>query len=153
MSRPTVVAIGEILWDLLPGGKQLGGAPANFAFHAGQLGADAVSVSAVGDDADGREILARLHALGLTTDYIAVDPGHPTGTVTVSLDAAGVPSYTIHEGVAWDFVPETPGLLELAARADCVCFGSLAQRSPATRATIRSALAATRPDCVRVFDV
>ncbi|HSI32235.1 MAG TPA: carbohydrate kinase, partial [Tepidisphaeraceae bacterium] len=153
MSRPTVLALGEILWDLLPSGKQPGGAPANFAFHAGQLGADAVTVSAVGDDADGREILERLRALGLRTDLIAVDPHHPTGTVTVALDAAGVPSYTIHEGVAWDFVPETPALLELVARADCVCFGSLAQRSPATRATIRSALAATRPGCLRVFDI
>src|SRR5687767_8854055 len=96
---PLVLALGEVLWDLLPSGKQLGGAPANFAYHAAQLGADARIVSAVGDDDLGREILDRQRALALDTPLIHVDPGHPTGTVTVSLNA-GQPTYTIHENVA-----------------------------------------------------
>src|SRR6188508_865658 len=94
--RPLILALGEILWDLLPSGRQLGGAPANFAYHAAQLGADARIVSAVGDDELGREVLARQQALGLDTSLIAVDPAHPTGTVTVSLEA-GQPTYAIHE--------------------------------------------------------
>lgn len=152
-TQPLILAVGEILWDLLPAGKQLGGAPTNFAYHAAQLGARAVIVSAIGDDALGREVLDRVRALGLDTAHIATDPAHPTGTVTVSLDPAGQPSYTIHENVAWDFVPHTPALQELAAQADAVCFGTLAQRSPATRQTIRAVLAATRRDCLRILDI
>src|SRR4051794_14674604 len=137
--RPVILALGEVLWDLLPGGRQLGGAPANFAYHAAQLGADARIVSAVGDDELGREVLSRQRALGLDTSLIAIDPLHPTGTVTVSLEA-GQPTYTIHEGVAWDFIPTMPQTLEMAARADCVCYGTLAQRSDASRRTIQAVL-------------
>ncbi len=150
---PLILALGEILWDLLPDGKQLGGAPGNFAFHAAQLGARSLTISAVGDDALGREILGRLASLHLATEFINVDPYHPTGTVTVSLDSAGHPSYAIHENTAWDFIPTTPGLLEIAAKADCVCFGTLAQRSPTSRQTIHAALARTRPDCLRILDI
>jgi fructokinase len=151
--RPVILALGEILWDLLPSGKQLGGAPANFAYHAARLGADARVVSAVGDDALGREILARLRAQNLDTSLIRTDAVHPTGTVTVALDAAGRPSYTIHEGVAWDFLEATPTVLDLASRAACVCFGTLAQRGPTSRSAIGAILAATPPAALRILDI
>jgi fructokinase len=150
---PFVVGIGEILWDILPDGRQLGGAPANFAFHARALRAASVIVSAVGDDRPGREILAELGTRGLDPSGIATVSSAPTGTVTVTLDAGGIPHYTIHEGVAWDVIPWTAGLGDIAARADAVCFGTLAQRSPVSRATIGSFLDATRPDCLRVLDL
>ena len=149
----TVVGLGEILWDMLPDGKQLGGAPANFAYHAHVLGADSFVASCVGNDPLGREILERVEALGLDTGYIATDDAHPTGTVDVEVDADGKPRYVIHEDVAWDFIPAGDALLELAARADAVCFGSLCQRSKTSRETIRRFLRATRPDCLRVFDI
>jgi fructokinase len=150
--RPVILALGEVLWDLLPGGRQLGGAPANFAYHAAQLGADARIVSAVGDDELGREVLTRQRTLGLDTSLITVDPSHPTGTVTVSLEA-GQPTYTIHEGVAWDFIPTMPQTLEMAARADCVCYGTLAQRNDASRRTIQAVLGRARAGAVRVYDI
>ena len=152
-SQLTVVGLGEILWDLLPDGKQLGGAPANFAYHAKALGARGVVVSCVGDDDLGREIIDRLRELGLGTEHIAVDQRHPTGTVSVALDAAGKPRYTIHENVAWDFIPSSPALMKLAARTGAVCYGSLCQRSELSRETVRTFLQATRPDCLRVFDI
>ena len=150
---PLVVGIGELLWDLLPDGRQMGGAPANFAFHARALGTSSVIISAVGDDRSGREILAELERRGLDRGGIAIVNDAPTGTVTVGLDAGGIPQYTIHEGVAWDVIPWTADLRDLAARADAVCFGTLAQRSPVTRATVGAFLDATRPDCLRVFDL
>jgi len=150
---PIVVGLGEILWDLLPDGKQLGGAPANFAWHAQCLGAAGAVVSAVGDDELGREILTRLGAMHLDRSHVAVDAGHPTGTVTVTLDAGGKPHYTINEQVAWDYIPATDAVLALAGRADAVCFGSLAQRASASRRTIRAFLAAVRPGCIRLFDI
>jgi len=150
---PLVVGIGEILWDLLPDSRQMGGAPANFAVHARALGASGVIVSAVGDDRPGREILEELGRRGLDRSGIAVVSGVPTGTVTVALDAGGIPRYTIHEGVAWDVIPWTAGIAGLAARADAVCFGSLAQRSPVSRAAIGAFLDATGPDCLRVLDL
>ena len=148
-----IVGLGEILWDLLPGGKQLGGAPANFAYHAMALGAESHPVSAVGDDGPGAEILARLGDAGLDTRTVAVLPGRPTGTVTVKLDAGGIPDFTIHEGVAWDHIPFSPGLKNLAAETDAVCFGTLAQRSDTSRTTIRRFLECTQPDCLRICDV
>jgi len=150
---PLVIGIGELLWDLLPDGRQMGGAPANFAFHARTLGASSAIVSAVGDDRSGRDILEELGRRKLERGGIAVVSGAPTGTVTVVLDAGGIPRYTIHEGVAWDVIPWSAGLGELAAHADAVCFGSLAQRSPVSRATIGAFLDATRPDCLRVLDL
>jgi len=151
--KPLVVGIGEILWDVLPSGRQLGGAPANFAWHAGALGARGLPVSCVGDDDDGREIIRRLRAMGMCCDYIFVDKAHPTGTVDVALDSSGVPTFVIHQNVAWDFIPFTDSLEQLAARAEAICFGSLAQRSPASRNTIRRFLEASRRQCVRVFDI
>jgi len=149
----TLVGLGEILWDLLPEGKQLGGAPANFAYHAQALGGKGVVVSCIGDDELGREITGILTNLGLEQRYIAFDKDHPTGTVTVELDDKGVPNFTIHTNVAWDFIPSSPDLLELASRADAVCFGSLCQRNEVSRKTVREFLQATAPDCLRVFDI
>lgn len=151
--RPLVIGIGEVLWDLLPAGKQLGGAPANFAYHAHALGAEALVVSRVGDDALGREILDRLRGLGLRTDGISTDPSAPTGTVSVALDAHGTPTFTIHENVAWDLLQAGENILEEASRADAVCFGTLAQRNPTARAAIRAVLRAAPPAALRVFDI
>lgn len=140
---PRVVALGEVLWDLLPSGPVLGGAPANFSCHARALGAETTLVSRVGADARGREILARLPG-----DAIQVDSQRPTGTVSVALEA-GQPHYTIHENVAWDAIEPD----ERVRTADAVCFGSLAQRAAKSRESIRQMVAATRADAWRVFDV
>ena len=148
-----VVGLGELLWDMLPDGKQLGGAPTNFAYHSQVLGVESVPVSCVGEDELGREILDSLTNLGLSTDYISIDADHPTGTVTIALDGEGKPEYTIHEDVAWDFIPSDPSLMELAAKADAVCFGSLSQRSKTSRETVRQFLDATHAGCIRVYDI
>jgi len=152
-SKHSIVGLGEILWDMLPGGKELGGAPANFAYHAQALGASACVVSCVGSDPLGDEILALLDEVDLDRHSLAVDPARPTGTVSVSLDAKGVPTYVIHTDVAWDFIPWSDSLADLAASASAVCFGSLCQRSPVSRRTIRTFLKNTSPDSLRVFDV
>lgn len=149
----TVVGIGELLWDLLPEGKQLGGAPANFAYHAAALGASGLLVSCVGADDLGAQALSLLEEHGLPGDYVSIDNKHATGTVSISLDDAGIPQYTIHENVAWDFVPETSALIDLAQKADAICFGSLAQRSPMTCKTIGHFLDGARPDCLKVYDI
>ncbi len=148
-----IVGLGELLWDLLPEGKKPGGAPANFAYHARALGDEGLPVSRIGADPLGQELRARLAALGLPAEHVQVDPRRPTGTVHVALDSRGVPTYTITPEVAWDYLAWDRGLEALATRADAVCFGSLAQRGPVSRATIRAFLAATRPGCLGVFDV
>jgi len=148
-----IVGIGEVLWDLLPSGRQLGGAPANFAYHARALGADARLVSRVGKDDWGREALDRLTKLGVPTDCIELDAALPTGTVTVEVSGDGQPQYQIHENVAWDAIRgESAGRLAVAA-ADAVCFGSLAQRSEPSRSTIRSLVAAAPASALRIFDI
>ncbi len=153
-SQPRAIGLGEILWDLLPTGKQLGGAPANFAYHAQALGCHASVVSAVGgNDNLGREILDRLRALHLDTTYIQLDDQHPTGTVSVALDAAGIPSYIIHSDVAWDFIRDSDELHDLAQRADVICFGSLAQRSLISRQTIQTFLKNSRQETLRMLDI
>jgi len=149
----TVIGLGEVLWDMLHDGKQFGGAPANFACHARAMGADAHIVSAVGGDELGREILDTLDRLRLGREFVAVISDHPTGTVSVELDERGHPDYTIHEGVAWDFIPSMPGLEDLARRSDAVAFGSPAQRSATSRGTIQQFLEAAADDCLRVFDI
>jgi fructokinase len=148
-----VVGIGEVLWDLLPAGRQLGGAPANFAYHARALGADARLVTRIGEDALGREVLERFRALGLPTDTVAVDAGAPTGTVSVELGPGGQPRFTIHENVAWDRITADGAALAAAGAADAVCFGSLAQRAAPARHAIRTLVAATRPGALRIFDI
>jgi fructokinase len=151
--RYKVVGLGEILWDMLPDGKQLGGAPANFAYISTLLGDEGIVASRVGSESLGNEALRQLAALGVTTWFVQSDTGHPTGTVQVDVDHAGQPKFEIAEGVAWDFLEWTPHWQELAAQVDAICFGSLAQRALASRATIRQFLGAARKEAVRVFDV
>jgi fructokinase len=150
--RFTIVGLGEALWDEFPDGARFGGAPANFACHAAMLGADSFLVSRVGGDELGKRAVAALRACGVDASHVGTGP-FPTGTVSVELDAAGKPSYTIREGVAWDHLEWTDGLARLAARADAVCFGTLGQRAVESRETIRRFLAATGPECLRLFDV
>lgn len=151
--KPVVVGLGEILWDLLPEGRQLGGAPANFAYHCHALGANGLVVSAVGDDKDGADIYDSLADLGIETTYVSKVEEYPTGTVSVELCKDGHASYTIHSPVAWDYIKWSEPLVELAKKCDAVCFGSLAQRNPVSRETIRQFLEATSEDCMRVFDI
>ena len=150
MSKKVIVGIGEILWDLLPSGKALGGAPANFAYHATRLGEEGWAVSAIGPDALGREIMDIVAEKRLKNIISVTDK--PTGTVQVELDAKGVPTYTIMEDVAWDNIPFTPEMEALARRADAVCFGSLVQRM-ASRESVLRFLRATRPEALKVFDI
>jgi fructokinase len=151
--RFVVVGIGELLWDLFPEGKQLGGAPANFAYMTSLLGDEGLVASRVGSDALGRSAARRLQRIGLKSSYLQVDTTHPTGTAKVRVDAAGQPSFEFGESVAWDFFQWTTEWHDLAEQADAVCFGSLAQRATRSRATIRAFLQAVRPRALRVFDV
>lgn len=137
----------------MPGGAQLGGAPANFAFHASELGADAAVISRVGQDDLGREIVARLRGMGLNTACVQSDPNRPTGSVTVSVDAAGQPTFEIHRDVAWDALDADPAAYRAVHAADAVCFGSLAQRSAGSGAAIRGLVAAAPPAALRIFDM
>ncbi|WP_462353430.1 carbohydrate kinase family protein [Alistipes timonensis] len=152
MNRPKIMGIGELVWDLLPDGRQLGGAPVNFAYWCNRLGAEGYPVSAVGSDDLGREAFDRLAATGLDLGYVQRN-ALPTGRVNVTLSGNGIPEYDIVEGVAWDALEADAGTLELAARADAVCWGSLAQRSETSRRAIASILEATRPECLKVFDI
>ncbi len=153
MTRPIVVGLGEALWDVLPDGDHFGGAPANVALHAAALGAESWLVSAVGQDARGDAALARLDAAGVRRDTVARLADHPTGVVRVTLDAAGHPIYDIATESAWDYLPWSVSVQQVAERADAIAFGSLAQRSPTSRATIRRAVATTRRGSWRLFDV
>ena len=146
-----IVGLGEALWDCLPDGKKLGGAPANFAYHAGQFGFDTLAVSALGKDALGEETIAALEEHKL--NYLMPRIPYPTGTVQVTLDEQGIPTYNIREGVAWDNIPFTPEIEEVAKTCQAVCFGSLAQRSVVSRETIGKFLDATPSDCVKIFDI
>lgn len=149
----SVIGIGEALFDVLPEGKKLGGAPANFAYHVSQFGIKSCAVSAMGDDELGKDLEAELNEHHLNYQIEKVD--YPTGTVQVSLDANGIPAYEIKEGVAWDNIPFTPALEEKAKNCTAVCFGSLAQRSEVSRNTIHRFLD-TMPDeegRYKVFDI
>ncbi|MBA7541355.1 Fructokinase [subsurface metagenome] len=148
-----VAGLGELLWDVLPQGKQLGGAPCNFAFHALQTGCDAYIVSAIGTDIEGEEILRVLNQLKLKADFIQTMSGYPTGMVTVKLNDSGIPNYTIHENAAWDNIEFPDGIIPLAREMDAVCFGSLAQRNDVSRNTILQFLEITKSECLRVFDI
>ena len=151
--RPLVIGLGELLWDLLPKGKQLGGAPANFAYMAALLGDRSVVASRVGDDRLGQEALWHLKSHGLDIAYVQRDPQHPTGTVKVELDTKGQAEYTFVENVAWDFMEFSEDWISLARSTHAVCFGSLAQRNQASRATIKSFLFAMSPSAMSIFDV
>jgi len=148
----TVVGIGEVLWDVYDGDRRLGGAPANFALHVRQLGHDGVVVSRVGRDELGRGILESLGRMGAPTEYIQEDGEHPTGTVRVFLDSQGRPTFSITPEVAYDYLEYTEPLKILAERADAVLFGSLAQRNPKARESIREFLRNARM-ALKVFDV
>jgi fructokinase len=147
-----VVGLGEVLWDVFsPSNRLLGGAPANFAYHSLCMGNNGVVCSSVGRDELGAEALATLESRGVNTGYIQTSSSCPTGTVMVTLSPDGEPSYVI-EGGAWDELELTAAWRQLAAETDVVCYGSLAQRSALSRATIRDFIAHTPPSCVRVFD-
>ncbi len=151
--KDLVIGMGEALWDVLPEGKKIGGAPANFAYHVSQFGLPGCVVSAVGDDALGKEIVENFVSKGLN-QHIAVVP-YPTGTVQVEIDAAGIPQYDIKENVAWDNIPFTADLEEMARNTKAVCFGSLAQRNVVSRNTIEKFLDVMpqTPESLVVFDV
>lgn len=146
-----IIGLGEILWDMLPTGKQSGGAPANFAYHVCRLGGNGWAVSAISDDELGREIKNTLSTKKLNT--ILEEVNEPTGTVQVTLDAAGVPTYDITEGVAWDHIPFTERIGNLAKETSAVCFGTLAQRSPESRATIHKFIESMPAGSLKVFDI
>ena len=148
-----IVGIGEVLWDLLPGGRQLGGAPANFTYHATALGADTRLVSRVGRDALGRETLERLTQLGVSTECVEVDEQIPTGSVGVTVNADGQPQYEIFENVAWDAIRGEAAAQRAVAGADAVCFGSLAQRNAVSRASIQALVSAAPATALRIFDI
>ena len=151
--KDMVVGMGEALWDVLPDGKKIGGAPANFAYHVGQFGLNSCAVSAIGEDALGAELLAQFNEKGV--NHMIETVPYPTGTVQVELDDAGVPQYEIKENVAWDNIPYTAKLEQLAERTKAVCFGSLAQRNVVSRKTISRFLDAMEitPETLVVFDV
>ena len=151
MENRIIVGLGEALWDCLPEGRKIGGAPANFAYHASQFGYEAHAVSAVGNDALGDETIEALKANGLKLCMPRVD--FPTGQVLVSLDEDGVATYDIKEGSAWDNIPFTPEMEQLAGRCSAVCFGSLAQRNEVSRNAIYRFLNATPKGCMRIFDI
>ncbi len=148
-----VVGLGEALWDVLPEGKKLGGAPANFAYHAGQfLGQEnTLAVSALGEDRLAEETLDSLREHGLS--YLMPHVPYPTGTVQVTLDDQGIPSYDIKENVAWDNIPLSDEVQEVARHCRAVCFGSLAQRNVVSRNTIQQFLDLTPNDCMKIFDI
>jgi fructokinase len=147
-----ILGIGELLWDVLPEGMRLGGAPANFAVMAARLGNHAVILSRIGEDKLGAKAVECLEPLPADASFLQVDLAQKTGQVTVRFEG-GQPEYTIHQPAAWDFLELTEEWARLAERADAVCFGSLAQRSAESRRTIQTLVAQTSASCVRVFDV
>lgn len=148
-----VVGLGEVLWDVLPEGKKLGGAPANFAYHAGQFvgSENTIAISALGEDKLAEETIDALQEHHL--NYLMPRVAYPTGTVQVQLDEQGIPTYDIKENVAWDNIPFTPEIEEIAANCKAVCFGSLAQRNVVSRENIHRFLDKTPADCVKIFDI
>ncbi|MDC0336176.1 carbohydrate kinase [Pseudodesulfovibrio sp.] len=148
----TAIGLGEILWDVLPEGRKLGGAPANFAYHVSALGGTGFPVSRIGDDDLGREALEVLRKHDVITDHISIDPNHPTGTVDATVDTAGVATYTFPDAVAWDYLFFDAATLGLAATANVICFGTLAQRSEISRKAIHSFLSAA-PNALKVYDI
>ncbi|MDP9050262.1 MAG: carbohydrate kinase [Acidobacteriota bacterium] len=152
-SNPVIVALGEVLWDVLPAGERLGGAAANLCVMAGRLGSNAVLASRVGSDEHGTRIVRELAAFPVDTNFVQRDPLLPTGKVTVAIDTEGQPAYCIHENAAWDAFEFSPAWTQLAQDADAVCFGTLAQRSPVSKATLEKFLEMTRKGCLRALDL
>lgn len=153
--KPEVVAIGEILWDIFPDGKRIGGAPANFAYYIyiTKMGIKTALVSRVGQDSLGVQALAACQAAGLTVDFIQKDLSHPTGTVRVELDDQGSPKFLIERDVAWDYLEEEESLLSLVESARAICFGTLAQRQQQSRRVIQQLLARAGAGCLKVLDI
>lgn len=151
MQKKYIVGIGEALWDVFPDGKRIGGAPANFAYHVSQFGLQSMVVSAVGKDALGDEIISIFKSKNL--NYIVPQISFLTGTVKVTIDAAGIPDYNITENVAWDNIPMSAELLSLAKDTCAVCFGSLAQRNECSRRTINEFLNLLPSDATLIFDI
>lgn len=148
-----VIGIGEVLWDLLPDGPQLGGAPANFAYHAQALGAQASVITRVGNDRLGDAVQQRFQEMGLATVGLQRDETAPTGTVGVAIAHGGIPAYTIQENVAWDYLQASRDALNGVRAAHAVCFGSLAQRHPVSRQAIQRLLSSAAATAWRVLDV
>lgn len=153
MNDSIIIGIGEALWDVLPEGKKIGGAPANFAYHVGQFGLPSLAISAIGDDKLGVELIEQFDKKELQYDMATVP--YPTGTVQVELDAEGVPQYEIKENVAWDNIPQTAELMDLAKNTCAICFGSLAQRNVVSRQTINAFIDSIpeENDALKVFDI
>ncbi len=148
-----VIGVGEVLWDLLESGPQLGGAPANFAYHAHALGAQSEVITRIGKDDLGREIVRRFEAMALPISNVQVDEVAPTGTAKVTLSADGLAHFTIQENVAWDSLAATSEALAAAGQADVICYGSLAQRSETSRSTIQQLVSSSPAHALRVFDI
>lgn len=152
-SLPLVIGLGELLWDCFGDERRPGGAPANVAFQANQLGCQGTVVSRVGQDALGTELLDFLKQQHLSAEYVQIDQAFPTGTVTVEFTDANDPQYTIHEQVAWDHLEFNEPLAALMKQTRAVCFGTLAQREETSRESIHNCLAVTSPDCLVVYDI
>ncbi|OEU47619.1 MAG: hypothetical protein BA866_06355 [Desulfobulbaceae bacterium S5133MH15] len=152
MAQYTLIGIGEILWDEFPGSRQLGGAPANFAFHASGLGARGMVISSIGDDLQGREIEVLLEKSGVSS-LLSRDPDHPTGRVSVRADKKGVVDYIVHEDSAWDFLDYSHSFSDAGRQADAVCFGTLAQRNQISGKTIKQFIRQTKENCLKIFDI
>ena len=150
--QQAVIGFGELLWDMLPAGRQLGGAPANFSYQVMKQGLPALPISCVGNDDLGRDALHLLRQAGLETAGIATC-NHPTGTVAVTLDDRGVPEYDIRQGVAWDYISLTPAAIDAAKSAAALCFGTLAQRAEQSAATLQTLFELLPTGAIRVFDV
>lgn len=150
--KQAVIGFGELLWDMLPAGRQLGGAPANFSYQVMKQGLSALPVSCVGNDDLGRDALDILRNAGLETAGIAIC-NHPTGTVAVTLDDRGVPEYDIRQGVAWDYITLTPAAIDAAKSAAALCFGTLAQRAEQSAATLQTLFELLPAAALRIFDV
>ncbi len=151
-NKPLAAGIGELLWDVLPTGKQVGGAPCNFAFHAMQAGCQSMVFSAVGNDQPGDELLLALAGLNINCEYIQRN-SFPTGTVTVTLNEKGHPQYVIHENTAWDNIVFNTKTESKIKELDAVCFGSLGQRNSVSATTIQRLLEVVKPGCLKVFDI
>lgn len=148
----TIAGIGEVLWDMLPDGRQLGGSPLNVAWHCQQAGMQGIIISALGDDSDGQKILELLRHFRMKSGFVQIHPDYPTGKVTVSL-TDGIPDFMIHPEVAWDYIVWQDHFADLAQSVDAVAFGSLAQRGEISRQTIHRFIRTMRPDALRVFDI
>lgn len=151
-NKQIVAGIGELLWDFLPSGKQVGGAPCNFAYHAMQAGCESIVISAVGNDLLGDGLLTTLDGLNINREFVQQN-SFPTGTVTVSIDKKGQPQYLIHENVAWDNTVFNTKIESKITDLDAVCFGSLGQRNSVSAATIQQLLSMVKSACLKVFDI